>query len=151
MFHRNKKGITLVELIVTIGALTLLFSMTVPKISKGRFYLLTVSRELRNDIRNIRYEKMAEGRNYKIAFEKRAYRLSEGPKIKKKVQLAKGYYIAQNFKDGEILFAYSGAPATSGGTIYIIDEDTNRHCEITVVPDTGRVLFKDRVLEGYKP
>lgn len=149
MTNYDNKGLTLVELIVVIGALALILSMAIPKIQKNSYILLSISRTMRDDIRSIRYLTMAEGKNYKILFQKYSYVIIEGTKIKKEVKINKGYSIAQNFKDSEIAFNYNGSPTTSGGTVNIFDVDTNKYCQITVIPDTGRILLKNKIFDGH--
>ena len=66
----------------------------------------------------------------------------------KEVKLEKSFKIVHNISGGDIYFRDIGAPLKSG-TIRILDNETNKYCEITIVPATGRVLLKNRIFEGY--
>ncbi|SCG83299.1 hypothetical protein DW1_1729 [Proteiniborus sp. DW1] len=136
------KGMTLIELILVISILALLVAIIMPKIERRDYYLMTISRTLRDDIRNIRYMKMTEGKSYLISLEGTQYTIKEGYKVIKRVKLEKDFKMTSNFPKGEIYFTYNGSP-NCGGTITIFDNKKNKYCEITIVPSTGRILLKD--------
>ena len=145
---KNQKGFTLIELIVVIATLAMLFSLVIPNIQKNSSELLTTSRKLRDEIRYIRYMKIAEGKNYRLVFQEHSYILSEGPKRIKEVIIDKDLSINQNFIGSEVFFSYNGAPSSNGGTITITNKNSKRYCKITVVPATGRILLKDKIYNG---
>ncbi|WIV11008.1 type II secretion system protein [Proteiniborus sp. MB09-C3] len=144
-------GMTLIELLLVISILALSLSIVIPKIEKRDYHLMTSSRMLRDDIRNIRYMKMAEGKNLKISLESNQYKVIENLKVIKRVQLEKDFKITytETFRGGDISFSYNGAPTYGGGTITIFDNKKNKYCEITIVPATGRILLKDEIYKGY--
>lgn len=148
---KSNNGMTLIELIFIIAIISLLFSLVLPKIEERDNYLLSISRVLRDDIRYIRYLRMTEGKNIKISLERDKYKIMEGVKVIKKIELKKDFKIVHSstFRSGNIFFGYNGVPAYGGGTITIFDNKTNRHCQITVVPSTGRILLKDEIYDGY--
>lgn len=144
-------GMTLIELLLVISILAISLSIVMPKIERRDYHLMTSSRMLRDDIRNIRYMKMAEGKNLKISLESNQYKVIENLKVIKRVQLEKDFKITytETFKGGDISFSYNGAPTCGGGTITIFDNKKNKYCEITIVPATGRILLKDEIYRGY--
>lgn len=144
-------GMTLIELLLVISIIALSLSIVIPKIERRDYKLMTSSRMLRDDIRTVRYEKMVEGKNIKILLEKSQYSVMKNLKVIKRVKLEKDYKITytNTFKGGDIIFGYNGAPTYGGGTITIFDDRTNKYCEITIIPATGRILLKKEVFEGY--
>ncbi|MCK9216718.1 MAG: hypothetical protein M0P77_02180 [Firmicutes bacterium] len=149
MKRDSKGGFTLVELIVVIGFLGLLFSIVLPRIDKSPYILLYSAKTLRDDIRCIRYTAMTENPGARIVLDKYSYKILNGTKIVSTVNLNNGFYIKQNFSRSSIAFDYKGTPVHGGGTVSIVDENSKKYCEITVVPDTGRILMKDTILKGY--
>ncbi len=146
---KHNSGMTLIELLLVISILALSLAIVMPKIERRDYHLMTSSRALRDEIRNIRYMKMTEGRSYLISLEGTQYTLKEGVKVIKRVKLEKDFKITNNFPKGEIFFSYNGAPTYGGGTITIFDNKRNKYCEITIVPATGRILLKDEIYEGF--
>lgn len=150
--YRDNKGITLIELLLVISILTLSISIIIPKFERRDYHLTTLSRMLRDDLRYIRFAKMVEGKNYFISLEEKQYTIRESTKIIKRVKLEKDFKIMHNFSNStsvNISFSYKGAPTLGGGTITIFDDKRNRYCEITIVPDTGRILLKDQIFVSY--
>lgn len=147
---QEEKGLTIVELIVVIGALSLLLSIALPRLDTSTYKLLEASKILRDDIRYVRYMKMTEGQNLRIFFQRNKYVLLEGTKVVKEVKLKSGFSLYQNFKDSQIAFSFNGAPSASGGTAALVSDMDKKYCEITVVPGTGRIILKNKVYFGYK-
>lgn len=143
--QKSNSGMTLIELILVISIFALSLSIVIPKIERRGYHLMTSSRMLRDDIRYVRYIKMVEGKSYKISLEGNQYTVMENARILKKVKLEKDFKLtySENFRGGDIVFSYTGSPSNGGGTITIFDNRTNKYCEITIVPDTGRILLKN--------
>jgi len=146
---KSEAGLTLIELIIVIGMLSLLMMIVLPKIDTSNYKLIEISKNLRDDIRYIRYMAMTEGDNLRIVFQRNRYLILEGSKTVKEVRLDSNFSLYQNFRDSMVYFSYNGAPSTSGGTITVVNND-GRYTEITVVPGTGRVLFKNQINDGYR-
>ncbi|MGI5998826.1 MAG: pilus assembly FimT family protein [Lutispora sp.] len=140
---QSYEGLTVIELIVVIGMLSLLMTFSLPKIDTSNYKLMEISKALRDDIRYVRYIKMTEGENLRVFFQKTKYSILEGTKKVKEVSLGSKFSLYQNFKDSQIAFSFNGAPSTSGGTITLVNNTNGKYCEITVVPGTGRVLLKN--------
>lgn len=149
MKRDSNGGFTLVELIVVIGFLGLLFSIVLPKIDRNPHILLYTTKTLRDDIRGIRFTSMTENPGMRIVLDRYSYKILNGTKIVSTVNLNNGFYIKQNFSRSSIAFDYKGTPVYGGGTVSIVNENSKKYCEITVVPDTGRILMKDTILKGY--
>lgn len=147
---QEEKGLTIVELIVVIGILSLALSIALPRLDTGTYRLLAASKALRDDIRYVRYMKMTEGQNLRILFQRKKYTLLEGTKVVKEVKLESDFSLYQNFKDSQIAFSFNGAPSTSGGTATLVNDKDKKYCEITVVPGTGRIILKNKVYNDYK-
>ena len=141
--YRGHDGLTIIELIVVIGILSLLMSMVFPKIDSNNYKLMEIAKTLKDDIRYIRYMKMTEGENLRILLQKSKYSILEGSKKVREVNLGNNFSLYQNFKDSQIAFSFNGAPSTSGGTIILVNNTNGKACEITVVPGTGRILLKN--------
>ena len=151
MKKSRNKGFTIIELIVTLGFLSMLLSLVVPKIDITPYYLLADARTLRDDLRDIKYSIMTEGDlTLRIVLGNYSYSLKQGTKVIKTVQLNPGIRINNNFTSATIGFSYNGSPAGAGGTVSVIDEISKKYCEITIVPATGRIVLKNTVFEGYK-
>jgi len=111
----NKKGFTLIELIVTIGLLIILFSIVVPRINTDRysmtfypdFYILKVG-------------------------------TNTGIKQYKKVELKEDFLFMYSFQN--LTFNYRGSPS-HGQTITLKDLKTEVIKQITIIPVTGRILL----------
>ncbi|MGF7056993.1 pilus assembly FimT family protein [Brassicibacter mesophilus] len=146
--QKYDRGMTLIELLVVLSLLAIIASMVIPKIDRRDYFLMASSRMLRDDIRSIRYMKMTEGKNYKISLEYNRYVISRNSIQVKDVKLEKNFKIVHNISGGNVWFSYIGAPLQSG-TIRVLDDETNRYCEITIVPATGRILLKNQIFEGY--
>ncbi|SDY48006.1 prepilin-type N-terminal cleavage/methylation domain-containing protein [Proteiniborus ethanoligenes] len=142
-------GMTLIELLLVISILAISLSLIFPRVKRSDYHLMTSSRILRDDIRNARYMNMVEGKSYKIILEPYQYRIVENSKELKVVKLEKNLRMSHNFTGGQIGFRYTGSPS-AGGTIKIFDNKLNIYTEITVVPDTGRVLLKNEIFKGHK-
>jgi len=147
---QDKKGLTIVELVVVIGILSLVLSIVLPRLDTGTYRLLAASKTLRDDIRYVRYMKMTEGQNLRILFQRKKYHLLQGTKVVKEVTLESDFSLYQNFKDGQIAFSFNGGPSTSGGTATLVNNKDKKYCEVTVVPGTGRIILKNQVYNGYK-
>lgn len=146
---KYKKGMTLIELLLVISILAISLAIVIPKIERRDYYLMTSSRVLRDDIRNVRFIRITEGKNYYVSLESSQYTIKEGVKVIKRVKLEQDFKITHNFTRGDISFTYNGAPTYGGGTISIFDNKKNKYCEITIVPATGRILLKNEVYKGY--
>lgn len=142
------KGITLVELLLIISIITLLTLIVIPHIDITKYWLISNSRVLRDDIRNVRYLNMSEGKNLKILLGNNEYVIVENGIEEKRVVFKSDFKLVHNFKNGNIYFSHIGSPQ-QGGTIRIISNKKNQYCEITIVPATGRVLLKDEIFKGY--
>lgn len=146
---KNRKGLTLIELICVIGLLSIIMLIVIPKLYTNNIILMTYSKQLCNDIRNVRFTKMVEGKQYQIRFNDSCYYVLEGTTVIKKVSLNNNIKIKHNFIGNYIRFSHTGAP-NRGGTVKIINNNNNDYMEITVVPASGRVLLKDEIFEGYR-
>lgn len=145
---RMKKGVTLIELLLVLAIISMIILITVPRIKTTNYWLKSNSKMLRDDIRYIRYMKMVEGKNCKILLGYDHYCVVENGRERKRVVIENDLKIVHNFYDGNVYFSHIGSP-NQGGTIKIIDDKTNKYCEITIVPATGRVLLKNQIFEGY--
>lgn len=146
---KNRKGLTLIELICIIGLLSILMIILIPKLYTNNIILMNYSKQLCSDIRNIRFTKMVEGEQYQIRFNASYYYVLKGTKVIKKVSFNNNIKLNHNFIGNYIRFSHTGAP-NRGGTIKIINNNNNDYTEITIVPASGRVLLKDEIFEGYR-
>ena len=139
----NKKGFTLIELIVTIGLLIILFSIVVSRINTDRYYMEKISKELLYDMKDIKVKNMtSENDSYTMTFYPDFYILKVGTntgiKQYKKVELKEDFLFMYSFQN--ISFNYRGSPS-QGQTITLKDLKTEAIKEITIIPVTGRILL----------
>ncbi len=139
----NKKGFTLIELIVTIGLLIILFSIVVPRINTDRYYMEKISKELLYDMKDIKVKNMtSENDSYTMTFYPDYYILKVGTntgiKQYKKVELKEDFLFTYSFQN--LTFNYRGSPS-HGQTITLKDIKTEAIKQITIIPVTGRILL----------
>ena len=139
----NKKGFTLIELIVTIGLLFILFSIVVPRINTDRYYMEKISKELLYDMKDIKVKNMtSDNSSYTMTFYPNFYTLKVGTntgiKQYKKVELKEDFMLMYSFEN--ITFNYRGSP-NHGQTIILKNLETLATKEITIIPVTGRILL----------
>lgn len=147
--QKYNRGMTLIELLLVISILAISLAIVMPKIERRDYYLMTSSRMLRDDIRNVRFMRITEGKNYYVSLESSQYTIKEGVKVIKRVKFEQDFKISHNFTRGDISFTYNGAPTYGGGTITMFDNKKNKYCEITIIPATGRILLKNEIYKGY--
>ncbi|KXG76785.1 pilus assembly FimT family protein [Thermotalea metallivorans] len=142
----NNKGFTFIEIIIVSAFIALLFSIAISKGDYSNYHLRIQSQQLCADIRNIRILKMTEGGLYNILLSNDHYKVLNGSKILKTVQLLSQHELL--YGKNEIIFSYQGVPVHGGDTIRVRNKKNNRYMEITIVPASGRVLLKDEI---YSP
>jgi prepilin-type N-terminal cleavage/methylation domain-containing protein len=139
----DKKGFTLIELIVTIGLLAILLSLVVLKIDPDRYYLEKISKEIYYDIKDVKVKSMtSDGVSYSISLYNNYYILKKGTNTGtvqyKKVELKEDFEFL--YEDQLLTFNYRGSPSQAQ-TITIRDIKRNLIKQITIVPVTGRILL----------
>lgn len=92
---------------------------------------------------------MTEGKQYRIILNEKYYKVLEGTKVIKTVNLNSNLKIVHNFKKNEIRFTYKGSPSFGGGTVNIVNTNTNDFIKVTIVPCTGRIQFIDKMNKGF--
>lgn len=88
---------------------------------------------------------MTGGGAYRILLEEKSYRVLKGTTEIIKIDLKDGYKLI--YSQNEIMFNYNGAPTYGGTTIKLLNQKTNKYCEITIVPGSGRILLKDTIYQ----
>lgn len=139
---KKQKGYTLIELILVMSLMSLLAAIAIPRIDKTPFNMKIYSRKLCADIRYIRLMKMTEGGGYRILLHEEYYRVLNGTKELKTVELPTHMHLL--YPAQVIRFKLNGAPSWAG-TIYVRDKKSGSYYEITIVPASGRVLLKDEI------
>lgn len=139
----NKKGFTLIELILVMAILGIIMGLVIPSFKFGNYYLKSLSKELYSDIRYVRMLNMTEGSDYKIYLGDGLYKISSGIKDIKVVNIRPEYKL---FPPREyISFSPQGAPVYKEKTITIKNMKNGNYMEMTIVPASGRVLLKDEI------
>ncbi|WP_035161192.1 pilus assembly FimT family protein [Caloranaerobacter azorensis] len=133
----ENRGLTIIELLVVLTLISLVLLIVIPQIKTNDYELLAQSKKLCNDIRKIRIFQMSEGGNYRILLDEKGYMILKGTIQISKVDLKENYKIICSKK--EIMFKFNGAPSYGGTTITVLDLETGRYCQITIVPASGRV------------
>ena len=139
------------ELIVTISIIVIMSSICFMKYEVDNYKIEFFAKELCSDIRYVRRENMLNNPNVYIRFisqnNKWSYILHRNKKEDKRVYLPENVNL--NFPIGQnnslISFYTSGLYKNGGGTISI--NKGNRYKYITIVPVSGRVLYKEGIYE----
>jgi prepilin-type N-terminal cleavage/methylation domain-containing protein len=147
----DKRGFTLVELVVVLGLMSVIAMIAIPKLPIDGFYLDSVAEELVCDIRYVKNMDMAEPvKSFNIMLSNDlehnnccfyCVRMTEKVmnRIVRKVDLRKGYVINYNVSP-KIMFNANGTPKQAQ-TITILHKSTGNFRDITIVPNTGRILL----------
>lgn len=142
----NKKGYTLIEIIMVFSLIGILITLSVPKITYDFGYLDNTTEELLRDIRNIQAEVMKNPLNsYKLTVNPTVHCYyivnSQNNDVLKTVKLKDRYRI--NYSGtGDLYFNSDGTP-THPGTFRITDTRLKKFKEITVVVATGRTIIRE--------
>lgn len=139
----NKKGVTLLELILVFSLIAIISAIALPRTNRLPYFMKSYGRTLCADIRYIRLAKMTEGGEFRILLHSRYYRVLNGHKELKTIELPKNLELV--FSGSEVRFDYKGSPSHGGTTITIRDRDSAKFYQITIVPASGRVLLKDEI------
>ena len=151
MIYEERRNVSTLELIVTISIIVIMSSICFMKYEGDNYKIEFFAKELCSDIRYVRRENMLNNPNVYIRFisenNKWSYILHRNKKEDKRVYLPENVNL--NFPIGQnnslISFYTSGLYKNGGGTISI--NKGNRYKYITIVPVSGRVLYKEGIYE----
>lgn len=130
-------------MVVTIGIIVLICSMIILKFNLYNYEVDSFAKQLCSDIRYVKSNNMLGDTNSFVIMTnengKNGYTLiDKGAKVK-------DLYLPNNvdikYKNKKIYFMKDGTPSPTGSTIRIVSEKIIK--EITIVPASGRVLFKE--------
>lgn len=142
---------TTLELIIAISIIVILSTICFIKWEGDNYKIEFFAKELCSDIRYVRRENMLNNQSVYIKFIKEdnrwSYILQKNRKEDKRVYLPENvnlnYPIYQN--NNLISFYTTGAYKNGGMTINI--NKNNKYKYITIVPVSGRVLYKEGIYE----
>ena len=142
---------TTIELVIAISIIATITSICYVKYEGDNYKIDVFAKELCSDIRYVRRENMLNNTSVYIKFinedNKWSYILRRNKKEDKRVNLPKGvdlqYPKGQN--SSMISFDTNGLYINGGGTITI--NKNNEYKYITIVPVSGRVLYKEGIYE----
>lgn len=142
---------TTLELIVVISIIVITSTICFVKYEGDNYKIEFFAKELCSDIRYVRRENMLDNPTVFIRFinenNKWSYILHRNKKEDKRIYLPKNvnlnYPVNQN--NSSISFNTDGLYKNGGGTISI--NKGNRYKYITIVPVSGRVLYKEGIYE----
>ena len=127
----------------------LVVSMCIPKFNNNYYEINAFAKELCSDIRYIRSNNTLGNLNTYITLvqdsNKQGYVLIDKGKNIKEKYLPSDTSIHNNTTSKKIYFRNDGSPNPSGSTIQIKNSIYKK--EITIVPVSGRVLFKEEEYE----
>lgn len=136
-----------IELVVSISIIVIICSICIMKYQGDNYKIELFAKELCSDIRYVRRENMLNNPNVYIRFlneeNKWSYILHKNKKEDKRVYLPKN--VDLKFPSGLISFYTSGLYKNGGGTISINKDNDYKY--ITIVPVSGRVLYKEGIYE----
>ena len=141
----EKKGYTLIELLIVIALFSIVFAIALPNMSL--FKAMREKQEInefRKDLLFARNSAIVENRSYSVYFyiDRNTYSIKESERdiaIKTKT-FSNGLKLNEDDIVGSFTFTPSGATGNSG-TVYI-DTIRNSRYKITLTPATGRIEVK---------
>ncbi len=139
----NKKGYTLIELILVLAILGIILLISMPTISNiNDTYLNNFARQLLYDIRFVKNMNMTEPvKSYNMVLLADGYQVRYAnpmPAFHKVVDLRDQYSIS--FYENSVWFNANGTPRRAQ-TITIFNNKTGKFREITINVNTGRILL----------
>ncbi len=139
----NKKGYTLIELILVLAILGIILRISMPTISNiNDAYLNNFARQMLYDIRFVKNMNMTEPiKSYNMVLLEDGYQVRYAnpmPTFYKVVDLREQYSIS--FFEDTIWFNANGTPGRAQ-TIKLFNNDTGNYREITINVNTGRILL----------
>ncbi|MBF7082132.1 prepilin-type N-terminal cleavage/methylation domain-containing protein [Desulfallas sp. Bu1-1] len=151
----NRKGFTLIELIVVLLILTIAMSIAIPSFNNflADYQLDAACRQLQQEIRSTGQDALAdESSTYQINLYVRddKYRMIDlsKPGVYREVVMPGGVDIVYtNFENDIIKFTPKGMP-TSGGHISLRSRKTGKYQYVIVAVVTGRTRISDYPPEG---
>ena len=140
------KGFTLIELIVTISILCIVVALAVLVIDTDMFYMEKMADEFVMDVRYVQTECMKNSSGtHKIGIDidNGCYYVYNNSVVEKTVVFKNRYHIDYSNKNMKSVgFTFEGIPINAG-TFKIMDSQTNKIKEISIVPATGRTVIKE--------
>lgn len=143
----NKKGFTIIEIVLVIALIGILATISLPVYKKtaAHYSLITAARMIASDIRLAQQRSITESRSYRLLFNTGSdnYQLLSVSNKSEINYLPKGIKIIRtNFTDKTLSFLPSGAPS-QGGRVVLENRFGGRRY-IIVTPATGRVRISDK-------
>lgn len=140
----EKKGYTLIELLIVIALFSIFLSIAIPNLN---FYRNIMEKqeiaEFKKDLLFARNSAIVENRSYTVNFnhERNSYNIktSNRPTVKSKT-FSNGLKLFENNLVNSFTFTPSGATGNSN-TIYI-DTKKNKRYVVTLTPATGRIEIR---------
>ena len=141
---------TSLELVISISIIVIISSLCFVKYENDNYIIDSFAKQLCSDIRYIRRENILDNNAYIRIIKENdiwGYSLHNNSLEEKKIFLPKNtklsYPIGQN--SSYIRFDRTGAYELGGGTITISKTNISKY--ITIVPVSGRVIYKERIYE----
>lgn len=139
------------ELIVSISIIVIISSICTMKYEGDNYKIELFAKELCSDIRYVRRENMLNNQNVYIRLEKAnnkwSYTLQKNKKEDKRVYLPEdvnlNYPISQS---NNLISFYTNGLYKNGGITISINKGS-KYKYITIVPVSGRVLYKEGIYE----
>jgi prepilin-type N-terminal cleavage/methylation domain-containing protein len=142
----GNKGFTLIELTVTISILCIVVALAVLVIDTDMFYMEKMADEFVMDVRYVQKECMKSTTGtHKIGIDidNGCYYIYNNSVVEKTVVFKNRYHIDYSNKNMKSVgFTFEGIPINAG-TFKIMDSQTNKIKEISIVPATGRTVIKE--------
>ena len=141
----EKKGYTLIELLIVIALFSIFLSISLPNMS---FFTAMRQKqeinEFKKDLLFARNSAIVENKSYRVSFyiDKNTYSIRESGKDKaiKSKTFSNGLKLNEDVIVGSFVFTPSGATGNSG-SLYIEAMRNNRY-KVTLTPATGRIEIK---------
>lgn len=149
--NEKRRNVTILELIIAITLILMISSVGFVKLQGNNYKIISFTKQLCSDLRYVRRENMLNNSTVYIRFfqenNRYGYSLHRNKQIDKELTLPQSTKLnyPKNFSDSFIKFNRDGSFVKGGGTITI--NKGNDYKYITIVPVSGRILYKEGIYE----
>lgn len=140
-----------IELIVAMSIIVILSTMCFMKYEGDNYKIELFARQLCSDIRYVRRENMLNNPNVYIRFVKEdnkwSYILQRNKKEDKRVYLPENINLNYPINESSSFISFNTSGLYKNGGVTISINKGNDYKYITIVPVSGRVLYKEGIYE----
>lgn len=145
----NKKGYTLIEMILVVAIIGILATVALPIYKKtvAHYRHTAALRMIVTDIRMIQQQSITENTSFSLTFNDSNYQLIRGEQSELKELPEGNHIIGTDFEVNSLSFNPTGEPSKGSGYIIVGDSWGNKNY-IFITAATGRVKISDKPLQN---